>query len=160
MWKFSGHGMSPRHGGDLHHSCSNSGSLNHHTTRELPGILGFPFYFIFFKTEEFLIILFLKIWGAVVLFIDLFFCFLGSHVWHVEVPRPGVQSEVQLPGYTTATATRDPSRICKLCHSSQQCRILAPLREAGDRTHIFTDTSQARYCWATTGTPSLFYFCI
>ena len=29
-------------------------------------------------------------------------CFLGSHLWHVEVPRLGVGLEVQLPSYTTA----------------------------------------------------------
>ena len=30
------------------------------------------------------------------------FCFLGPHVWPIEVPRPGVESELQLPAYTTA----------------------------------------------------------
>ena len=35
------------------------------------------------------------------------FFFLGSHLQHMEVPRLGVESE--LPAYTTATATRDPS---------------------------------------------------
>ena len=38
-----------------------------------------------------------------------FFHFLGLHLQHVEVPRRGVESELQLPAYTTATATRDPS---------------------------------------------------
>ena len=33
------------------------------------------------------------------LFIYLFICFLGPHPWHVEVPRLGVQSELQLPVY-------------------------------------------------------------
>ena len=28
--------------------------------------------------------------------------------WYVEVPRLGVQSGLQLPAYTTATAMRDP----------------------------------------------------
>ena len=32
----------------------------------------------------------------------------------MEVPRPGVQLELQPPAYTTATATQDPSRICNL----------------------------------------------
>ena len=27
-----------------------------------------------------------------------------SHPWHMEVPRLGVKSELQLPAYTTATA--------------------------------------------------------
>ena len=47
--------------------------------------------------------------------------------------RLGVEVELQLPAYTTATATPDPSRICDLHHSSQQCRIPDPPREARDR---------------------------
>ena len=40
----------------------------------------------------------------------LFVClhFLGLHLRHTEVPRLGVKSELQLPAYTTATATPDP----------------------------------------------------
>ena len=72
----------------------------------------------------------------------LLFCLLGP--WHMEVPRLGVQSELQLPAYTTATATQDPSCICDLHHSSQQRRILNPLSRAGDGTHILMDTSQVR----------------
>ena len=45
------------------------------------------------------------------------FCLLGRHLWHMEVPRPGVKSELQLSAYTTAT--QDPSHICELHHSSQ-----------------------------------------
>ena len=41
-----------------------------------------------------------------------FFFFLGPHLWHMEVPRLGLESELQLPAYTTATATRDLSHIC------------------------------------------------
>ena len=47
----------------------------------------------------------------------------------MEVPRLGVESELQLPAHTTATATQDLSRICDLCHSSQQWQMLNPLRE-------------------------------
>ena len=68
------------------------------------------------------------------LFIYLF-CFLGPHWQYVEVPRLGVQSELQLPSYTTATATWDPSHGCSLHHSSRQHSILNPLSEARDRTH-------------------------
>jgi len=39
----------------------------------------------------------------------LFIYFLGPHPWHREVPRLGVKSELQLPAYTIAAATRDPS---------------------------------------------------
>ena len=63
-------------------------------------------------------------------------------MWHMEVPRLRVQSELQLLVYTTATAMPDPSHICNLNHSSRQCWILNPLSEAGDRTHILMNTSQ------------------
>ena len=51
---------------------------------------------------------------------------------HMEVPRLGVESELQLLACARATATQDPSRICTLHHSSWQCRILNPLSEAQD----------------------------
>ena len=60
----------------------------------------------------------------------------------MEVPRPGVKSGLLLPAYTTATAMPDPSHIRNLCHSSQQCQILNPLREARDGTHVLMDTSR------------------
>ena len=41
--------------------------------------------------------------------------FLSLHLRHMAVPRPGVEPELRLPVY--ATATRDPSRICDLCHT-------------------------------------------
>ena len=64
------------------------------------------------------------------------FCFLGWHLQHMEVPRPGGNSELQLPAIATATATPD----------------LNPLSKARDRTHILTDPSQVHYRWSTTGT--------
>ena len=71
----------------------------------------------------------------------------------MEVSRLGVESELQLPAYTTATAMGpDSSRVHNLHHSSWQRRITNPLREARDQTHILMDPSQVRYHWATTGT--------
>ena len=52
----------------------------------------------------------------------------------MEVPRLGVELELQLLAYATATATQDPNHVCDLHHSSQQHRILNPLSEARDRT--------------------------
>ena len=57
--------------------------------------------------------------------IFLFFYFLGPHLQHMEGTRLGVELELQLPVYTTATATPDPSCICELHHSSRQCQILS-----------------------------------
>ena len=69
-----------------------------------------------------------------------FFFFLGLHLQHMDVPRLGAGSELRLPAYITGTATPDPSRICDLHCSLRQRQILNPLSEAGDRTHILTDT--------------------
>ena len=66
----------------------------------------------------------------------LFFDFLGPHSRHMEVARLGVKSELLLLAYTTATATPNPSHVCSTHHSSQQCRILNPLSEARDWTHV------------------------
>ena len=54
-------------------------------------------------------------------FVCLFF--LGLHPQHLEVPRPGVQVELQQPAYTRATATQDPSHICDPHHSPWQSQI-------------------------------------
>ena len=72
-----------------------------------------------------------------------FFYFLGLYQQHMEVPRLGVESELQLPAYTTATATSDLSRVCD--HSSGQHRILNPLSRAGDGTCVLMDVNWVRY---------------
>ena len=46
----------------------------------------------------------------------------------------GVESELQLPVYSTATASLDPSHVCDLHHSSWQQWILNPLSKARDQT--------------------------
>ena len=70
----------------------------------------------------------------------------------MEDPRLGVESELQLLAYTTATAMPDPSRVCNLHHSSQQRRILNQLSEARDRTHnLMFLVGFVNHC-ATTGT--------
>ena len=78
--------------------------------------------------------------------------FLGPHPWHMEVPRVGGKSELQLPAYTTARAMRNPSRACNLHHSSRQHWILNPLRKARNWTLILMDPSQVHFCWTTMGT--------
>ena len=58
----------------------------------------------------------------------------------MEVPGPGVELELQLQAYTTATAALDWSHICKLCHGLWQQQTLNSLNEARDRTCILTKT--------------------
>ena len=60
----------------------------------------FPFFFCF---KDFFFFVFLP--------------FLGPLLWHMEVPRLGVESELYPLAYATATATRDLSHVCKLDHS-------------------------------------------
>ena len=84
-----------------------------------------------------------------------FFNFLGPHSRHMEVPRLGVKSELQLQAYATATETWDPSSICSLHHSSQQCQIPDPLREVRDRTCILIYTSRNHFRCTIRGTPTI-----
>lgn len=84
------------------------------------------------------------------------FYFLGPHPWHMKVPSLGVDSELQLPGYATATM-QDPSHICDLRHSSWRHRILNPLSEARDRTRNLMVTSQIRFCCAAMAMPSFIF---
>ena len=74
------------------------------------------------------------------------FVFLGPHLRHMEVPRLGVESELEPLAYTTATAMADLSHICNLHHSYWQCRILNTLSKARDQTCILMDASQIRFC--------------
>ena len=90
-------------------------------------------------------------YGVVFLFVC--FCFLEPHPRHMEVPRVGVKSELQLPACTTATATPDPSCTCDLHHSSPKRRIPHPLSEARDGASILMDTTRIRFSCHTTGTP-------
>ena len=71
----------------------------------------------------------------------------GAHPRHMEVPRLRIESELW-----------DPSCVCNLHHSSQQCQLLNPLREARDQTRILMDTSRIHFHCATTGTPWTFYY--
>ena len=84
-----------------------------------------------------------------------YFAFLGLHLWHMEVPRLGVESNLQLPAYTIATAMPDPSCICDLHHSSRQCWTLNPLSEARDQTRMVP--SRIRF-HCTIGTPKAIHF--
>ena len=82
------------------------------------------------------------------------FWFLGLHLWHMEVPRLGVKSELQLPAYTTATATPDLSCV--------RANTIAHVN-AGSLTHWVRPGIEPAFSWiivgfithwATRGTPS------
>ena len=69
-----------------------------------------------------------------------FFFFLWLHPQHMEIPRLGVELELQLLAYTTAIAMPTLSHICDPRRSLWQCQILNPLSEARNQTCILTDT--------------------
>ena len=89
------------------------------------------------------------------------FCFGGLHPGHMVIPRLGVQLELQLPptalapAPAPAPATQDPSLLCKLHHSSRQCQILNPLREARDQACKLMRPSGIFFCCARMGRPFL-----
>ena len=70
--------------------------------------------------------------------------FFRATPWHMEVPRLGVQSELQPPAYTRATAMPDPSHVCDLHPSSRQHRILNPQSKGRDWTCNLMAPSQIR----------------
>ena len=101
----------------------------------------YSFLFFSFLFFSFLSFLFSLLFSFSLSFFP-FSCFLWLHQRRMEVPRLRVESEVQLPAYTTATATRDLSCISDLHHNSWQMWFLNPLRKARDQTCVFVDTSQ------------------
>ena len=88
-------------------------------------------------------------------FFFFFFCFLEPPLQHMEVPRLGVESELQLLVYTTATATPDLSCVCDLYHSSRLHQIPDPLIDARDWTHTVMDTNWIYFHCSTTETPEI-----
>ena len=86
-----------------------------------------------------------------------FFCLFRTHPGHMEVPRLGNKSELQLPAYTRAKSTSDPSCVCNIYHSSQQHQILNPMSKARCQTWVLMSTSQIHFHCAMMGTPG---YCI
>ena len=75
----------------------------------------------------------------------------------MEIPRLGVESELQQLTYKTATLMQDLSCVCNLHHSSQQHRIPDSLSEARDQTQILMATRWIHFHCATMGTPCFLY---
>ena len=94
-------------------------------------------------------------WSVVNFFLSFFFFFfffwLCPH--HMVFFRVGVELGLWIPAYTIATAMPDPSHVCDLHHSSEQCWIPNPLSKAKDGICILMNFSQICFHWAMTGTP-------
>ena len=105
------------------------------------------------KQSQWLLIMHLKYFSV---FFSFFFLkiFLGLYfLGHTEVPRLGVEWELQLPAYTTVTAKWDLSHVCVLYHSSRQRRILNSLSKARDRTCNLMVPSRILFHCAMMGAP-------
>ena len=63
----------------------------------------------------------------------------------MEIPRPGVELELQLLAYQSHMTMWDLCCICNLHHSSQEHQILNPLSKARDQTHVLMNASQVHY---------------
>ena len=74
-------------------------------------------------------------------------------VSNLLLPRPGVETELQLLAYVTATATWDPSHIFDLHHSSWQCWILTHWGRPGIKPASSWILVEFVNRWATEGTP-------
>ena len=84
--------------------------------------------------------------------------FFSAVPLHMDIPRLGIESELQLPPYASTTATPDPCYICNLHHSAQQCQILNPLSRARVWIHILMHTSRVHDHWATRELQGSFLF--
>ena len=60
--------------------------------------------------------------------------FLELQLQHMEVPRPGTESELQLPTYPQPQKCQIWAMSMDLHHRSEQCQILNPLSGSRDRT--------------------------
>ena len=60
----------------------------------------------------------------------------------MEIPRLGVEADLQMLACPTATAMPDLHRVFNLHHSSRQHWLLNPLSKARDQTCLLMDTSQ------------------
>ena len=81
-------------------------------------------------------------------FLSFFFFFsflvlLGLHLRHMEIPRLGVESELQLPACIYHSHSNARSVTYTTAHGQRW--ILNPLSEARDGTCILTDASQIRF---------------
>ena len=90
----------------------------------------------------------------IVVFCCLFVCLFLGPQWHVEVPRPGVKSELQLLPYTTAIAAQDPNCIATYSRAHGNVGSLTHWTRPGIEHASSWILSQICFHWATTGSPT------
>ena len=75
----------------------------------------------------------------------------------MEVPRLGVESELQLPAYTQPQEHGIRAASATYTTADDNAGSLNPLSKARDRTYILVDTSQICFHCTTMGTPFFFF---
>ena len=73
------------------------------------------------------------------IFFFFLFCFLGPDLWHIEVPRLGVNAELHLPAYTPAT------QPCKI-RAASATYIMAH-GNSGALTHLWRPAIKPASSW-------------
>ena len=103
------------------------------------------YLFISFAHFDYLFLIgFLGVHLLLLLLLLFFFLpFLWPHPWYMEIPRLGVELELQPATYIIAHGNTGSFN---------------PLSEAKGQTWIFKDTGQVHYHWAMMGTPSFTFW--
>ena len=85
-----------------------------------------------------------------------FFSFLGlRHLQHMEVSRLGVELELQLLAYTTATVMQDPNHVYTTSHDNTGS--LTPWVRPGIKSTSSWILVRFVNCWTTMGTPTCIF---
>ena len=83
-----------------------------------------------------------------------FFPILWLHLQHMEAPRPGAESELQLPAYTTGMSHRIQGSSATYPAAHGNARSFSPLSKGRDQTHILMDSTSG----STMETPVFTFF--
>ena len=83
------------------------------------------------------------------------FVFLGQHLRHMEIPRQGVELELQLLACTTATATSDLRRVFDPYQAHGNAGSLTHWERPGIKPASSQILVRFIFHWARTRTPSL-----
>lgn len=89
------------------------------------------------------------------LFFFFFLQFLGPHLQHTEIPRPGVESECSRQPMPQPQKHRIWAESVTYTTAHGNLQILNPLSEARDGTPSSWILVRFVNCWATKGTPIL-----
>ena len=106
-------------------------------------------FWIWLETSSLLVILFYLF--------NYFFFNLGPHLQHVEVPRLGVEEELQLPIPAWPQQRRIPAESETYTAAHSNTRSFNPLSKARNPTHILMGTSLAPNPLSHNGNSSLIF---